>query len=210
MTTLTKTDRTEVITDVLNATFLPLFKDWKERVAVELLARNQATHPRFYELWADEANRQYLSVSHNVCVYAEVEKSPVLVRHPDIDSLAEDVNVDTTFALNSRWDDQWDSISLDILCPASNREIVLEEGHPLIVEYAALIQQFGEAHSLLVSTLYSYKQREKFEVDFPDLARYLPARVTTMAVAIKVEDVMVKLAKVGIPPKALTSEVIDG
>ena len=209
MPTLTKNDRVEVITDALNATFLPLLKDWEERVAVELLARNQAAHPHFYELWADEANRQYLSVSHNVCVYTEVEKRTVSIRRPDIDSLAKDVNVDTTFALNGRWDNQWDSVSLDVLCPASNREIVLEEDHPLIVEYAALIQQFSEAHSLLVSTLYSYKQREKFEVDFPDLARYLPTRVTTMAVAVKVEDVITKLAKVGIPPKALTSEVIE-
>lgn len=55
------------------------------------------------------------------------------------------------------------------------------------------------------------EQREKFEVDFPDLAKHLPPRVVTKALAIPVDDVMKKLQKLGIPPVVKSNiEAVEG
>lgn len=60
-----------------------------------------------------------------------------------------------------------------------------------------------EALQTLTSTIAAYKSREKFEVDFPELAKYLPARTVVSnntALAVPIEDIKAKFAKMGIPP----------
>lgn len=60
MATLTKKDRESFVSKALTDLWTPLRAELRELADAEALAAAKAAHPRFFELYADPANREYL------------------------------------------------------------------------------------------------------------------------------------------------------
>ncbi len=211
MTTLTKTDRIEVIHRALKETFAPKFKDWFDEMANLIQGKVREAHPKFFELYNDPDVRPYLSYIRASVYIVLDDGSEHTVRAPNFEAIAKliDVDVDDAFNYGGPFNHEY----LQVTHPAHGVSgyARFADSHPYMLQYRELLTQLKEAHALLVSTTYAYKQREKFEVDFPDLAKHLPPRVVTKALAIPVDNVMKKLQKLGIPPVVKSNiEAVEG
>jgi hypothetical protein len=201
MTTLTNAARDSAIADILQDAFDPRFDALEKKLRAEYCAEMKEQHPAFYKAWKDPETKKYLYCTHNPDLYRVDEGShialcrPVYGRNPGI--------------CTSRYPDRdagYAKIVLkDEVGPVSTGPVStglnLEDGSALLAEYRAIWADYGAAFVKIQSLLYTYKVREKFEVDFPSLKKYLPPLPPTkvnlpMPVASKV---MEDLAKFGIP-----------
>lgn len=203
MTTLTKAVRDETIRSIMRESYAPRFADLMGRITAHVGAEVRAEHPLFYEMLKDEGRRPYLAVQQGLKVSVQEEREgkrvaiygvrfPTFFGTPEFSALHREqwYKVDYT-----------ENIKTGLSHPELHSLVVLDKAHPLAAEYDALWATFEQAWNTVTSTLYSYNVRERFEADFPELAKHLPAQpVKTKALAVPVADIRAKLAAAGIPP----------
>lgn len=195
-TRITNETRKAFMTAVLRDTFAPRFEAIQERGTAWAKVSIAAEHPEFVKARKNEKLRTYVPAASGLPLFTTKSK----MRKP------------------TRWDgtckthvhsEGWVSnnevglteIRAGVDYPSMSKCNQVIDDEALLADYNKLWAEFAEAQKTLRDTIESYTIREKFEADFPSLAKYLPARVAKActAVAVPVEDVLSKLAKVGIP-----------
>lgn len=197
MTTINKEDRRAVKHAVLSAAFEPRFNAVQAIMRAHLLIHVESEHPQFVRLYKAKENRPYLQVARSsrftvpsktrtviACRPRNYGEASEAARHSYVTS---DENLSTL-------------VAEDIAIPGSfGREFSISDAN-VIAEYDAVWKDLQAAYYTLSQLLASYKVREKFEKDFPELAKHLPeARQVSRMPAVIVKDVRADLAKFGIP-----------
>lgn len=195
-TRITNETRKAFLTNILRDTFAPRFEAIHERGTAWAKASIAAEHPEFIKARKNEKLRTYVPVASGLTLFTTKSK----MRKP------------------TRWDgtckthehsEGWVSngeaglteIRAGVDYPSMSTCTQVIDDEALLADYNKLWAEFADAQKTLSDTIAAYTVREKFEADFPSLTKYLPARVAKVctAVAVPVEDVLTKLAKVGIP-----------
>lgn len=196
-TTLTKQAREAFVLSALKDAFIPRFSEFGNKLNEYVKKAVQEEHPDFLRAYADEKTRPYLAVGS--ILYIKIKNADLKV--PNYEAI-----VDADYMARRRHSNTpgTDGMRAHVISPAYGK-LKGEELNDaaLVAEYNRLWADFFEAQSTLINTITAYRSREKFEADFPQLAKYLPAHVVTSgstAVAIPAKDVMAKLLAAGVPP----------
>lgn len=195
---ITNKQRSEFIESALREAFAPRFAEIEVKALEVAKAQLKGQHPKFLELASDPETRQYLAIADGIALTAQGEEGRYNLRKP---SNYEKVEC-REYTSRRRYVENLNLLQAHLDRPAYKPfELVLPE--ELVAEYLQVWADLKEAKETLTSTIYTYTTHEKFRVDFPQLARHLPhpPLKACTAVTVPVEDVLLKLAKVGIPPK---------
>lgn len=201
MTALTKKDRNTTIANILKASFEPRF-DELQRLLNEAVSNRVKEHfPKFKEWLADLDLAPHISVDFRLAPGYSVDNGNACYFKRPID-WAHEAQVYRPSVVPYSWSDVANNIFVSCEVPVYARPENFTLFPDLAPHHAAIWEDLSASASKLRQTLYAYKTREKFEVDFPLLAKYLPPRVVTTStgVIIKPADVMQDLAALGIPP----------
>lgn len=199
-TKITNAQRTEFLERILRETFEPRFDALQKKIDAAAKAEVERQHPAFVKAHKDEKTRKYMPVSSG----SEFWVSKDVRAHKPARWNAVSANRVGQWGVCAK-DEGLRRMQFNAIQPAYHGiEFMLESLPELVAEYNALWADFADAQETLTATIYAYSNRVKFEVDFPDLAKYLPKppKFVGTAVAVQVGDVMQKLAQVGIPPSA--------
>lgn len=193
-TKINSKQRTEFLEAVLRETFAPRFDEIQERMAKEAAQHIADKHPGFVKACADPEIKPYLAITQRHRGHVEGHR----LSKPDSYGKCFAGKYHVKYSMS---DDGLKWMYAKVDGPAYH-DTDFEVSDALAADYHALWAEFAAAQRLLTDTIYSYTNREKFEADFPHLAKYLPkpATVVSTSVAVQVGDVMEKLAKMGIPP----------
>lgn len=195
---ITNKQREEFIESALREAFAPRFAEIEAEALEVAKAQLKGQHPKFLELAADPEARQYLAIADGVYLTAQGEEGRYNLRKPSNYEKFEC----REYASRRHYVENLSCLQAHLDRPAYRPfELVLPE--ELVAEYHQVWADLKEAKETLTSTIYTYTTHEKFRVDFPQLAQHLPPPPlkACTSVAVPVEDVLLKLAKVGIPPK---------
>lgn len=193
MTVLKNVERKQVIDRALRDSFAPRFSAFAECLRGRYAEQIAKEHPVFSKLVKNADARPYLAVSTVREFY--VDGTPALT--PKYGAWCE-------MPTRQEWVDRekysWVQAG-DLTVPADCWKAKINDTG-LSKEYAAIWTDYSGAIRTLSELLGSYNVREKFEEDFPELAKYLPAiEVKARLPAVIVADVRTKLAAVGVPRK---------
>lgn len=203
MTTITKTDRTAAIAAILKATFEPRFTEFQRLLTEAVKNRVNEHFPKFKDWLADPELGPHIKAQHNFepMYYNELAADQVYFKRPtNWTEEAEKCRQHTPCS----WDDAARDIKASTAVPTTGRPEGFYIFNDLAPVYLSIWEDLIAAASKLRGVFGAYKAREKFEVDFPDLAKYLPAKITvssSTAVRLNPVDVMKDLAAMGIPPE---------
>jgi hypothetical protein len=201
-TRLTNDVRESTIRAALRAAFNPRIDALKKKFTAYAVAYIAKEHPKFVKLKADKDNRQYMGIQQDcnlICIDIDTT-GHIGIREPS--AIGEWVG-NRVRDYGSSSPDGYRKIKANTECPVRMDSISIDMRDPLIVEHFALWDDYFSAMKTLREALYGYTVREIFEADFPELVRYMPARVApTMALVVPVADLRLKLAGVGIPASA--------
>ncbi len=202
MTTLNKKDRNTAITNILKASFEPRF-DELQRLLNEAVSNRVKEHvPKLKEWLADPDLAPHISVHFRFEPYYSSNGSNVYnFKRPS--DWAHEAQVYRPSVVPYGWSDVAKNIFVSCKVPVACLPKNFIYFNDLETYHAAIWEDLSASAVKLRQTLSAYKTREKFEVDFPLLAKYLPPRVVTTStgVIIKPADVMQDLAALGIPPE---------
>lgn len=194
MTVIKDSDRKTVLERVLAEAFRPRFNAVIEAMHVEAQADLDEKHPVFVKLVSDKTTSPYIATHYNPPIWIEDVRVylPIMVRDATIPkhrgSQQPDIHQQARFIRNLFYPNGFD---------------VKIKSASTIAEYERTWSDYSEAYKTLSALLYSYKNREKFESDFPEIAKHLPPKIIRSNLpSVVVADVMANLAKVGIPAKA--------
>lgn len=200
---ITNKQRAEFIGSALREAFAPRFAEIEAKALDIAKAQLKEQHPKFLELASDPETRQYLAVADDIALTARGEEGRYNLRKP---TNYEKVECRDYMSRRS-YVENLDSLRVHVDRPAYQLfEFVLPEA--LVAEYHQVWADLKEAKETLTSTIYAYTTHEKFRADFPQLGKHLPhpPLKACTSVSVPVEDVLLKLAKVGIPPKEEPAE----
>jgi len=195
MTQLKNSDRDVVLEKVLKESFEPRFQAIFKNV--EALARADVAdrYPAFVRGWADTDLRPYMRSDifdgSDVKFDANVIAKPIFGKRSAMPE--------------TRYYDCGDnygrpSFSGDLRTP--NPYNIVITNVELIAEYRNAWADYCEAFSTMRDLVYGYTNREKFETDFPQFAKYLPTRtIKAGELVVQVDDVLAKLKTFGVPAK---------
>lgn len=200
MTVLKKTDREQVVHRVLQAAFNPRFIELKKKLAADVAKNARTTSPAFFKLYDVPENRPHLryQIGHAFKYCAEQITMACPIHY------AKPVTKTTERDSSTGYDDNRSSLrDSDLIIPTIGSNLLLITDPVLIAEYDAIWADFTEAQPKMSGLLESYKNREKFEADFPDFAKHLPALPAKIQLpAVIVDNVLADLAKLGVPKAA--------
>lgn len=196
-TKLNKKMRDEFLESALRDAFSPRFADLREKLTAHCKAAVEAGHPEFVKALKNKALRPYLALGQR---WAAVTEGCGLFVPTRYSSFCADQLGGKYTSVGSEL--IYFFLEFDAPGMGKYRPVVTDPAR--IAEYKAVWSDLIEARKTLAATIAAYTTAEKFEADFPQLAKYLPRPTKTAgtAVAVQVGDVLEKLAKVGIPPAA--------
>lgn len=166
MKTITNKDRAHLIHSVLSETFDPKFLELNRELVADVKAKLQAAHPKYYEALDNAEISQYLAKGS-----IEGFRSGDIALTRPID-YSEPVGA-VMVGRNLRHNNAQHLGDINVIAPTSCQRYQLAHEHEC-QKYFKLLNAMLEARQLLTITLNAYRSREKFETDFPDLARHLP------------------------------------
>ena len=202
MTTLNKKDRDTTIANILKASFEPRF-DELQRLLNEAVGNRVKEHfPKFKEWLADPELAPHIKVdSWFEPRYLSSNGNSYKFKRPRY--WAHEAQVYRPSVVPFFWADVSEDIPVSCEVPTDSRPEDFSYFNDLEPHHLKIWRDLSASSAKLRQTLYAYKTREKFEVDFPLLAKYLPPRVVTNSTGVitKPADVMQDLIAQGIPPE---------
>ncbi len=201
MTHLKNTDRHYFINRVLHDAFDPRFLDLNKEIRANLTASIKTSHPVFFDLLAKEEMRKYVATTRLRKYYfysSQRDMNCQMIKPVDY---SKEFDYQTHFQSHQPSRNLQNIGDVDQIMPALAGDAFQPEP-ALIQKYLTIHEDLAAAKQKVTSLINSYRSREKFEKDFPDLAAFLPAVPVKIAMpAIIIADVMADLAAVGIPAR---------
>lgn len=196
MAALKNSDRDDVLRRVLTETFTPRFADIKKQAQVALRANLAAEHPQFVKLVKDVESLKYLAKTNVSRFYLIDGKESVLLASPQYGRY---VDIPASGNRGSNREDHSTIGDDDTVVPQTMGHFSIDDAK-MLKAYKAVWADYVAARGKLSALLYSYATREKFVVDFPEFAKYLPPVVTKAKLPVViVKDVRRELSKLGVP-----------
>lgn len=197
MTTLTKQDRETAILSIMRESYASRFAELADKLVAHAKATLRAQHPKFYELLRDEESRKYLDVGQHLHLQLELSSGKCGARIPNFNAKPkfDKLHSEYWYSFEGAAD-----IRTGLSHPSLDSTVTVQADHHLANEYDSLWGAFEDAWNTVEATLYGYKVRERFEADFPELAKHLPKRSVVNALTVPVADIRAKLQAAGIPP----------
>lgn len=198
MTTLKNSDRDEILRRAMTEAFSPRFASIAASMQLDLRAQLKDRHPKFLALMKNEDTRGYVAfngvnrmylIDNDAKLLSAAEPrygKPVSMPPPRsyLDS-------DEYFYLKAQ----------DTQIPSAFGDVKIAND-VILATYTKAWHDYSAARMKLSALLNSYKTREKFETDFPEFSKYLPAiEVKPSLPMVIVKDVRDELAALGIAPK---------
>lgn len=169
MTTLKNSDREEVLRRASEAAFASRFAHVEALYKEHVEALLKREHQGFLELMGAPALRRYVAIKNVNALYIEIDTGK---RY----AAARPVWGKCLSYPKSTWADRGDgyiNLKIDTIVPAIFGDVVTSR--PEITDpYVAAWADYNAAIVKLSALLWGYTKREKFEADFPELAKYLP------------------------------------
>lgn len=206
MTTITNKERLTAVSKLLEDTFTPQLAQFKERLREYYISQNAEKHPTFANAACDPLLKPYLQRETNIIPSFTYENSHGTLNGEYM--FWPPYGSDTTLLDNGAIIDANEKsyrhrIGVSDLFVATSLST-----HPspdLVNEYTALAKTRQNAFNELNKLFFSYNNREKFELDFPELAVYLPKKPIKSkgtSLVIPVADFKASLKNLGVPATA--------
>lgn len=195
MQKLKKSDREIVLTKVLTAAFEPRFLGLRDTMHAEVAEAVKQQHPRFVELYADEASRRYLYVLTASTVTLSDKR---VAYRPVYGGYAKEPNVQNCYCVNKNAAKLELSQKVHLRVPSSFSAHV--DTATTIAAYDKAWSDYTTAWNTLSALLNSYTTREALAADFPEFAVHVPLATGKVKLpAVIVGNVLAELAAVGVP-----------
>lgn len=197
MTTLKNADRDEVVRRVLTDAFAPRFTAIQKLLQGLLRTKLQEEHPEFVKLAGNPEARKYLATTTARNIYFMAGEDCIIAAAPTYGARAKMPEPPGYYRIER---DQHTLLKdCDTLVPCILGDLKVSDA-TVIDAYRKAWADYVAACDKLLALLYSYNVREKFEVDFPEFAKYLPPTVVKPKLPVVVaKEVRAELSAFGVP-----------
>lgn len=198
MTTLKNSDREEVLRRALEDSFAPRFATIATLMEGALRKQLTDKHPKFLALMKSDDTKRYVAFSGVNSMYLiDDGAKPLRTASPRY-------GMAVTMPGSRSYFDRSEYSCLtaqDTQIPSVFGDVKIADD-TILAMYKAIWSSYAGATQKLSALLNSYKTREKFETDFPEFSKYLPAvEVKPSLPMVIIKDVRDELAALGIAPK---------